>query len=174
MNPNEENMNTIEETSAALVHINTEEEIVACPASMYMNQENMYERVREELYRSFGMTSGDSLMNENERIDINSHDSFNNVIHLDEDGEADEEYNEVVESDEEHILGDEFEEYDVDREPEDLFTEKNLMSTNHELLPALLRLMAGHRSISESLKRDVIAHDRSDIRSSKNIRLAEV
>ncbi|MCD9640317.1 hypothetical protein HAX54_025593 [Datura stramonium] len=128
MNPNEENMNTIEETSATLVHINTEEETVACLASMYMNQENMYERVREELYRSLGMTSGDSLMNENERINIDSHDCFNNVIHLDEDGEADEKYNEVVESDEEHILGDEFEEYDVDRESEDIFTEKNVVA----------------------------------------------
>ncbi|MCD7457807.1 hypothetical protein HAX54_036246 [Datura stramonium] len=56
------------------------------------------------------------------------HMSFNYVIHLDEDGEADEEYNEVVESDEEHILGDEFEEYDVDRGPEDDFTEKDMVA----------------------------------------------
>lgn len=36
---------------------------------------------------------------------------FQNIVHLDEDGETVEE----VENGEEHILGDEFEEYDVDR-----------------------------------------------------------
>ncbi|XP_019236772.1 PREDICTED: protein FAR-RED IMPAIRED RESPONSE 1-like [Nicotiana attenuata] len=45
---------------------------------------------------------------------------------------------------------------------------------NHELLPSVSRLMAGHRFVCDSLKRDLVAHDRSGIRPSKNIRLAEV
>ncbi|XP_019226776.1 PREDICTED: protein FAR-RED IMPAIRED RESPONSE 1-like [Nicotiana attenuata] len=45
---------------------------------------------------------------------------------------------------------------------------------NHDLLPSISRLMAGHRSVCDSLKRDLVAHDRSGIRPSKNIRLAEV
>nr|XP_016451671.1 PREDICTED: protein FAR-RED IMPAIRED RESPONSE 1-like [Nicotiana tabacum] len=45
---------------------------------------------------------------------------------------------------------------------------------NHDLLPSISRMMAGHRSVCDSLKRDLVAHDRSGIRPSKNIRLAEV
>uniref|UniRef100_A0A1S4DPB7 Protein FAR1-RELATED SEQUENCE 2-like n=1 Tax=Nicotiana tabacum TaxID=4097 RepID=A0A1S4DPB7_TOBAC len=45
---------------------------------------------------------------------------------------------------------------------------------NHDLLPSVSRMMAGHRSGCDSLKRDLVAHDRSGIRPSKNIRLAEV
>ncbi|XP_009591584.2 protein FAR-RED IMPAIRED RESPONSE 1-like [Nicotiana tomentosiformis] len=45
---------------------------------------------------------------------------------------------------------------------------------NHDLLPSISRLMAGHRSVCDSLKRDLVAHDRSGIRPSKNIRLTEV
>ncbi|PHT67928.1 hypothetical protein T459_27415 [Capsicum annuum] len=47
-----------------------------------------------------------------------SHYSFKTVIHLDDDGE----YIEEVENDEEDILGEEFEEYDDDRELVDAFT----------------------------------------------------
>ncbi|XP_009760738.1 protein FAR-RED IMPAIRED RESPONSE 1-like [Nicotiana sylvestris] len=45
---------------------------------------------------------------------------------------------------------------------------------NHDLLPSISRLMAGHRSVCDSLKRDLLTHDRSSIRPSKNIRRAEV
>ncbi|XP_070004952.1 protein FAR1-RELATED SEQUENCE 5-like [Nicotiana sylvestris] len=45
---------------------------------------------------------------------------------------------------------------------------------NHDLLPSVSRLMAGHRPICDSLKRDLVAHDRSGIRPSKNIRFAKV
>ncbi|XP_019240560.1 PREDICTED: protein FAR1-RELATED SEQUENCE 5-like [Nicotiana attenuata] len=45
---------------------------------------------------------------------------------------------------------------------------------NHEFLPSVSRLMTGHRSVYDSLKLDLVAHDRSGIRPSKNIRLAEV
>ncbi|XP_049366657.1 protein FAR1-RELATED SEQUENCE 5-like [Solanum verrucosum] len=211
--------------------------------------------VREELHRSLGMASDDSLMNENEWVDDDSYYSLNNDVRLDEDDEE-------VENNEEHILGDELEECDVNGEPYDTFTKEDasvgpisgmqfkdenylfalykeharlkgfsivkrnskkivgdttkyltyccdrarnrkvkyttksnnckaritaivdsygfwLVSKvfnehNHELLPAIARLMAGHRSISQSLKRDLVAHDRSGIRPSKNIRLVEV
>ncbi|XP_009618387.1 protein FAR-RED IMPAIRED RESPONSE 1-like [Nicotiana tomentosiformis] len=45
---------------------------------------------------------------------------------------------------------------------------------NHDLLPSISRLMTRHRSVFYSLKRDLVAHDRSGITPSKNIRLAEV
>ncbi|XP_075076657.1 protein FAR-RED IMPAIRED RESPONSE 1-like [Nicotiana tabacum] len=45
---------------------------------------------------------------------------------------------------------------------------------NHQLEPALLQLMAGHRSLSKSLKRTLVAKDIAGLRSSKNIRVAEV
>nr|XP_009793957.1 PREDICTED: protein FAR1-RELATED SEQUENCE 5-like [Nicotiana sylvestris] len=45
---------------------------------------------------------------------------------------------------------------------------------NHDLLPSVSHLMAGHGSVCDSLKRDLVAHDRSSIRPSKNIRLDEV
>ncbi|XP_016484077.1 protein FAR-RED IMPAIRED RESPONSE 1-like [Nicotiana tabacum] len=45
---------------------------------------------------------------------------------------------------------------------------------NHDLVPYISLLMAGHRSVCDSLKRDLVAHKRSDIRPSKNIRLADV
>nr|XP_016435093.1 PREDICTED: protein FAR1-RELATED SEQUENCE 5-like [Nicotiana tabacum] len=45
---------------------------------------------------------------------------------------------------------------------------------NHDLLPSISRLMAGHRSVCDSLKRDLVAHNRSGIRPSKNIRLVEL
>uniref|UniRef100_A0A1U7WIK1 Protein FAR1-RELATED SEQUENCE 8-like n=1 Tax=Nicotiana sylvestris TaxID=4096 RepID=A0A1U7WIK1_NICSY len=41
-------------------------------------------------------------------------------------------------------------------------------------LPSVSHLMDGHRFVCDSLKRDLVAHDRSDIRASKNIRLAEI
>ncbi|XP_075107217.1 protein FAR-RED IMPAIRED RESPONSE 1-like [Nicotiana tabacum] len=45
---------------------------------------------------------------------------------------------------------------------------------NHQLEPALSRLMAGHRSLSKSLKRALIAKDIAGLRPSKNIRVVEV
>ncbi|OIT19713.1 protein far1-related sequence 5 [Nicotiana attenuata] len=45
---------------------------------------------------------------------------------------------------------------------------------NHQLEPALSRLMAGHRSLSKSLKRTLAAKDIAGLRPSKNIRVAEV
>ncbi|PHT32023.1 hypothetical protein CQW23_28360 [Capsicum baccatum] len=66
-------------------------------------QENRYESIREELYRSLGITSDDSFMDKNEWVDDDSHYSFNNIVHLDEDGEIDGEYDEEVENDEEDI-----------------------------------------------------------------------
>uniref|UniRef100_A0A1U7XND0 Protein FAR1-RELATED SEQUENCE 5-like n=1 Tax=Nicotiana sylvestris TaxID=4096 RepID=A0A1U7XND0_NICSY len=45
---------------------------------------------------------------------------------------------------------------------------------NHDFLPSVSRLMAGHRFVCDSLKRDLVAYDRSGIRPSKNIRLTEV
>ncbi|KAK6796740.1 hypothetical protein RDI58_004441 [Solanum bulbocastanum] len=178
--------------------------------------------VRKELYSSLAMASYDSLMNENEWVDNDSYYSLNNDVHLDEDDEE-------VENNEEHILGDELEEYSVNGEPYDTFTEEDVSvgpisgmqfkdentlfslykeherfkgfsivkrnskriagdtanygfwsvskvfnEHNHELLPAIARLVADHRSISQSLKRDLVAHDRSGIRPSKNIRFAEI
>nr|XP_016485380.1 PREDICTED: protein FAR-RED IMPAIRED RESPONSE 1-like [Nicotiana tabacum] len=51
---------------------------------------------------------------------------------------------------------------------------KVVQDHNHDLLPSISRLMVVHRSVCDSLKRDLVAHDRSGIRPSKNIRLAEV
>ncbi|XP_009588261.1 protein FAR-RED IMPAIRED RESPONSE 1-like [Nicotiana tomentosiformis] len=45
---------------------------------------------------------------------------------------------------------------------------------NHQLEPTLSRLMAGHRSLSKSLKRTIVAKDIVGLRPSKNIRVAEV
>ncbi|XP_075089922.1 protein FAR1-RELATED SEQUENCE 5-like [Nicotiana tabacum] len=45
---------------------------------------------------------------------------------------------------------------------------------NHQLEPALSRLMAGHRSLSKFLKRALIAKDIAGLRPSKNIRVTEV
>lgn len=53
-------------------------------------------------------------MYKNEWVDDDSHYIFNNIVHLDEDGEIDGEYDEEVENDEEGILGDKFEKYDDD------------------------------------------------------------
>ncbi|OIT08096.1 protein far1-related sequence 5, partial [Nicotiana attenuata] len=255
MNPNEHNTNT---------------------TTMNINQDNRFDRVRDKLYRSLGMTSDDSLLNEYEWVDVDSHGSFNNDVHLDDDDEevdaavnlddddeeADGEYHGEANDDDEHVLGNELELCDVDREMENEFTEENVVvgpisgmqfrdkdtlfafykeharlrgfsvikrnsnkkggdiaryityccdrtrirkikfttksnnckarlvvvlddsgcwrvskvvhDHNHELLPFVSRLMAGHRSVCDSLKRDLVAHDRSGIRPSKNIRLAEV
>ncbi|XP_019223462.1 PREDICTED: protein FAR-RED IMPAIRED RESPONSE 1-like [Nicotiana attenuata] len=173
------------------------------------------------------MASDDSLLNEYEGVDVDSHGSFNNVVHLDDDDdeEADEEYHGEANDDEEQVLGNELELCDVDREMENEFTEedvvvgpisgmrfrdKNTLSRirktkfttksnnckarlaavldysgcwrvskvvhdhNHDLLSSISRPMAGHRSACDSLKRNLVAHDRSGIRPSKNIRLTEV
>ncbi|XP_016492797.2 protein FAR-RED IMPAIRED RESPONSE 1-like [Nicotiana tabacum] len=165
------------------------------------------------------MASDDSLLNEYEWVDVDSHESFNNVVHLDDndDEEADGEYHGEANDDEEEVLGNELELCDVDREMENEFTEKDVVvgpisgmarihkikfttksnnckdrlvavlddsdywriskvvhDHNHDFLPSVLRLMAGHRSVCDSLKRDLVAHDRSGNRPSKNIRLAEV
>nr|XP_016492611.1 PREDICTED: protein FAR-RED IMPAIRED RESPONSE 1-like [Nicotiana tabacum] len=45
---------------------------------------------------------------------------------------------------------------------------------NHQLEPALSRLMVGHRSLSKSLKRTLAVKDIAGLRPSKNIRVAEV
>ncbi|OIT25520.1 protein far-red impaired response 1, partial [Nicotiana attenuata] len=45
---------------------------------------------------------------------------------------------------------------------------------NHQLEPALSRLMAGHRSLSKSFKTTLAAKDIAGLRPSKNIRVAEV
>ncbi|OIS95804.1 protein far1-related sequence 5 [Nicotiana attenuata] len=245
MNPNEHNTNTM---------------------SMNINQNNRFDRVRDELYRSLGMTSDDSFLNEYEWVDVDSHGSFNNVVHLDDDGDDDEEpdgeYHGEANDDEEQVLGNELELCDVDREMENEFTEEDMVvgpisglrfrdkdslfafykeyaqlkgfsvvkrnsnkkgsdtaryityccdrarirktkfttksnnckarlatvlddsgcwrvskvvhDRNHDLLPSISRLMAGHRSVCDSLKRDIVAHDRSGIKPSKNIKLAEV
>ncbi|KAH0711902.1 hypothetical protein KY289_007861 [Solanum tuberosum] len=162
-------------------------------------------KVWEELYRSLGMISDDN-----------------------EDGENDREYDEEVENNEEHILGDEF---DVDREPYDTFTEEDVSvgtisigddtakyityycnrarnrkikyttnsnnckaritaivdnydfwhvskvfnGHNHDFLLAISRLMTSRTGrLVKYLKRGLVAHNRSRIRPSKNIRLAEV
>ena len=75
--------------------------------------------VRKELYRSLEMTSDDSLMNENEWVDDDSHYRLNNDVHLDKDDEE-------VENNEEHILGDELEKSDFNGEPYDTFTEEDV------------------------------------------------
>ncbi|XP_009769143.2 protein FAR-RED IMPAIRED RESPONSE 1-like [Nicotiana sylvestris] len=212
------------------------------------------------------MTSDDSLLNEYEWVDVDSHDSFNNVVHLDDDDdeeeESDGEYHGEANDDEDQVLGNELELCDVDWEMENEFTEEDVVvgpisgmrfrdkdtlfglykeharlreffvikrnsnkkggdtaryityhcdrtrihkikfttksnnckarlaavlddsgcwrvskvvhDHNHDLLPSVSRLMAGHRFVCDSLKRDLLAHDRSGIRPSKNIRLAEV
>nr|XP_009781959.1 PREDICTED: protein FAR-RED IMPAIRED RESPONSE 1-like [Nicotiana sylvestris] len=227
-----------------------------------INQDNRFDRVRDELYRSLGMASDDSLLNEYEWVDVDSHGSFNNVVHLDDDDdEADGEYHGEASDDEEQVLGNELELCDVDREMENEFTKEDVVvgpisgmrfrdkdtlfafykeharlkgfsvvkrnsnkkggdtaryityccdrarirkikvttksnnykarlaailddsgcwrvskvvhDHNHDLLPSVSRPMAGHRSVCDSLKRDLVAHDQSGIRPSKN-RLAEV
>ncbi|XP_019248864.1 PREDICTED: protein FAR1-RELATED SEQUENCE 5-like [Nicotiana attenuata] len=45
---------------------------------------------------------------------------------------------------------------------------------NHQLEPTLSRLMAGHMSLSKSLKRAFVAEDIAGLRPSKNIRVAKV
>ncbi|XP_019225945.1 PREDICTED: protein FAR-RED IMPAIRED RESPONSE 1-like [Nicotiana attenuata] len=215
---------------------------------MNINQDNRFDRVRDELYRSLGMASDDSLLNEYEWVDVDSHGSFNNDMHLDDDddeevdgeyhGEAndDEEQNESTEEDvvvgpisgmrfrdkdtlfafyKEHARlrgfsiikrnsnkkGGDTARYityccDRTRIRKIKFTTKSnnckarlaavlddsgcwwvskvVHDHNHDLLPSVSRLMAGHRSVCDSLKRDLVAHDRYGIRPSKNIRLAEV
>ncbi|XP_070052700.1 protein FAR1-RELATED SEQUENCE 2-like [Nicotiana tomentosiformis] len=209
------------------------------------------------------MTSDDSLLNEYEWVDVDSHSSFNNVVYLDDDDEEpDGEYYGEANDDEEQFLGNELELYDVDQEMENDFNEEDVIvgpisgmryrennflfafykeharlkgfsfvkrnsnkkggdtakyityyydraticktkfttksnnckvrlvvvlddsgywrvskfihDQNHDLLPSISRLMARHRSVCDSLKRYLVAHDRSGIRPSKNIRLAEV
>ncbi|XP_019259969.1 PREDICTED: protein FAR-RED IMPAIRED RESPONSE 1-like [Nicotiana attenuata] len=51
---------------------------------------------------------------------------------------------------------------------------KVVKKRNHQLDPALSRLMTGHRSLSKSLKRTLAAKDIVGLRPSKNIRVAEV
>ncbi|PHU02625.1 hypothetical protein BC332_27876 [Capsicum chinense] len=111
---------------------------------MSMNQKNRYDLVREELYRSLEITSDNNLMNGNEWVADDSHYSFKTIIHLDDDGE----YIEEVENDEEDILGEEFEEYNDDRELVDAFTKEEVGAGPISKM-----------SVSKSLKRDSIAHD---------------
>ncbi|XP_075103607.1 protein FAR-RED IMPAIRED RESPONSE 1-like [Nicotiana tabacum] len=210
------------------------------------------------------MTSDDSLLNEYEWVDVDSHDSFNNAVHLDDDDDEvpDGEYYGETDDDEEQFLGNELELYDVDQEMENDFTDNDVVvgpiseiryrdkdslfafykeyarlkgfsvvkrnsnkkggdttryityccdmarirktkfttkgnnckarrtailddsdcwrvskvvhDHNHDFLPSISRLMAEHRSLCDSLKRDFVAHDRSGIRLSKNIRLVKV
>ncbi|XP_019251240.1 PREDICTED: protein FAR1-RELATED SEQUENCE 5-like [Nicotiana attenuata] len=213
---------------------------------MNINQDNRFDRVRDELYISLGMASDDSLLNEYEWVDVDSHGNFNNAVHLDdddEDEEVDGEYHGEANDDGEQVLGNELELCDVDREMDNEFTEEDVVleharlkgfpvvkrnsnkkgggnaryityycdrarirktkfttksnnckarlaavlddsgcwrvskvvhDHNHDLLPSISRPMAGHRSVCDSLKTDLVAHDRFGIRPSKNIRLAEV
>ena len=105
MNPNEHNTNT---------------------TTMNINQDNRFDRVRDELYRSLGMTSDDSLLNEYEWVDVDSHGNFNNVVHLDDD-EPDGEYYGEVDEENEQFLRNELELYDVDRKMENNFTEDDMV-----------------------------------------------
>nr|XP_009780698.1 PREDICTED: protein FAR-RED IMPAIRED RESPONSE 1-like [Nicotiana sylvestris] len=182
---------------------------------MNINQDNKFDRVRDELYKYLGMASDDND---------------------DDDEEPDGEYHGEANDDEEQVLGNELELCDVDREMENEFTEEDVVvgpisgmrfrdkdslfvfykeharlkgfsvvkrnsnkkggdtarlatvlddsgcwriskvvhDHNHDLIPSISRLMAGHRSVCDSLKRDLVAYNQSSIKPSKNIRLAEV
>ncbi|XP_070023680.1 protein FAR1-RELATED SEQUENCE 5-like [Nicotiana sylvestris] len=169
------------------------------------------------------MKSYDSLLNEYEGVDVDSHGSFNNVVHLD-DEEPDGKYHGEANDDEdkdslfafykEHArlkgfsVVKNFNKKDGDtamyityccdrsRIRKTNFTTKSnnckarlavvlddsgcwhvskvLHDHNHDLLSSVSCLMAGYRSVCDSLKRDLVAHDESGIRPSKYIRLAEV
>ncbi|KAF3663242.1 hypothetical protein FXO38_10740 [Capsicum annuum] len=76
-----------------------------------------------------------------------SHYSFKTVIHLDDDGE----YIEEVENDEEDILGEEFEEYDDDRELVDAFTKDQLTIELELDPPKNIRLVKVQRDRPQNL-----------------------
>ncbi|OIT19021.1 protein far-red impaired response 1 [Nicotiana attenuata] len=248
--------------------MNSNRETSLEPLNPNNSLETRSEQLRNALHTSLGLNSNDSLMNEDESIDIDSDDNFNDGENHVDDGAAaaaDDDDDAAADDDDDDDNGHYFEEEEEvgeDREMPNDFNEEDLVicpitgmqfsskdvmfdfykeharlsefcifkrtsnkkggdivryvqygcdrsrkprnkhvtkrrncrvringileengswhvskvvkKHNHQLEPALSRLMAGHRSLSKSLKRTLAAKDIAGLRPSKNIRVAEV
>ncbi|XP_009623109.2 protein FAR1-RELATED SEQUENCE 5-like [Nicotiana tomentosiformis] len=205
--------------------MNDNQETSLEPLNPKNNQETRSEKLRNALYISLGLNSDDSLMSEDEWVNIDLDNNFNDGEdhvddadddnhYLEKEGEVGEDMEMSNESNEKNIVigpitGMRFNNKDVifdfykeharlsgSRKPRNKHVTKRrncrarineileenvswrvskvVKKHNHQLEPALSRMMAGHRSLSKFLKRALIAKDIAGLRPSKNIRVTEV
>nr|XP_009628426.1 protein FAR-RED IMPAIRED RESPONSE 1-like [Nicotiana tomentosiformis] len=130
----------------------------------------------------------DSFMNEDEWVNIDSDDNFNDGEDLVDDDDNDDDNYYLEEEGEggedkkmkprnKHVTKKRNCRAKINKILEENGSQrisKVVKKYNHQLEPALSRLMDGHKSLSNSLKRALIAKDIVGLRPSKNIRVAEV